>query len=265
MNPPATKPKIDRNWALDRISACEIFSVAESEFSDELAKIGAGIVGPDAMVEDQTRAAKAGLCSCGRCHQYPRCTFLAPRHVGDVFSNLYATGSKSAAYLATAAAGADFWPNFDAVLSLGIGAGSCLAGLAIADRLPDRRFGVEVEPIALRVLPRVVSNVTVEDDITKLALPCGNILIVASLIWNLPVPAKIWAEEIARDRDEFWVLSVTRPRDFKNASPDRVWAGLGFESSWPYNYHERTRTFAAWKLDGDDGGYGIELNRWVRP
>ena len=262
MNHSVKQPKIERNWALDRISASEIFSVAESEFSDELAKIGACIVGPDATVEDQIRAAMAGPCSCGRCVQYPRCTFTAPRHLGDVFANLYATGSKAAAYVARAAAAAETWPNFEAVVSLGIGAGACLTGLAIADRLPDRRFAVEVEPKALRVLPRVVSNVTVEDDIKKLALPGGNILVVASLIWNLPVPAKIWAEEIARDRDEFWTLSVTRPRDFKNQSPRLLWKKIGFQDTWPYDW--RLNRTGCWGLDGDTAGSGVELDCWVR-
>ena len=247
---------------MDRISASEIFSVAESEFSDELAEIGASIVGPDATVEDQMRAARAGSCSCGRCHQYPRCTFTAPRHVGDVFANLYATGSKSAAYVARAAAAAETWPNFEAVLSLGIGAGACLTGLAIADRLPDRRFGVEVEPKALRVLPAVVPDVKVEDDIRKILLPAGPILVVGSLVWNLPVPANLWAEEIARGRDEFWTISVTRPRDFKNKSPRLHWRKLGLQDTWPYDW--RTNRTGCWASDGDSGGYGIEIDRWLR-
>ena len=189
---------------------------------------------------------------------------MAPRHVGDVFSNLYATGSKSAAYIATAASRADDWPNFDAVLSLGIGAGACLTGLAIAHRLPDRRFGLEVEPIALRVLPAVVSDVVVEHDIKKLALPKGKILVVGSLVWNLPVPTNLWAEEIAHERDEFWTLNVTRPRDFRNHKPDRVWESLGMVSSWPYDFAEKTGILQAWHWGGDSGGYGIELDRWIR-
>jgi hypothetical protein len=256
------RPSHARHWAADREEAQQIFRIAEEKFRPELAKIGAGIVGPNACVQEQLRAAMAGPCSCGSCVQYPRCTFTAPRHVGDVFANLYATGSKSAAYVARAAAAAETWPNFEAVVSLGIGAGACLTGLAIADRLPERKFGVEVEPKALRVLPAVVSDVVVEDDIRKILLPAGPILVVASLVWNLPVPAGLWAEEIARDRDEFWVLSVTRPRDFKNKNCRGHWENLGFESSWPYDW--RLNRTGCWGLDGDSGGYGIELDRWVR-
>lgn len=248
-------------WHKDRDAACGRFRIAEEAFQAELTEIGKEIVGEDADPQTIRSAFLRGACNCGRCRVYSRCTFASPQHVGDVMHNLYATGSKAAAYVAMAARKAEYWPEFAGVLALGCGAGGCLTGLDLAERLPSRRFGVEIEPHALRVLPHVVQGVHVADDIQKISLPEGPLLVVASLVWNLRVPSRLWAEQIATGREEFFVLSVTRPRDFVNREPSEKWKELGFKARWPFNY-EVIKNNPLWDHRADS--YGLQLDHWTR-
>lgn len=258
-------PICERSWANDRIAAARYFRYVEGTFRDELALIGCGEIGHNHPADLLVRAALAGNCHCGHCSpRYARCTFTSPRHIGDVFANLYATGSKAAAYVAQAASRVNDWPEFDGVLSLGCGAGACLTGLAIANRLPGQRFGVEIEPHARRLLPHIVPDVRVDDDIDNLHLPSGNLLVVASLVWNLPVPSYSWAAAIARDRSEFTTISVTRPWDRVNRHPAETWRQLGFTPTWPYEWRDTKNQDPAWRLSGDSSGYGIEVDHWRR-
>ena len=254
-----------RIWADDRTEAARYFRFVEDSFRDELALIGRAAVGPNCSEDAAINEALAGRCHCGRCSaRYARCTFSQPRHIGDVFHNLYATGSKAAAYVAEAASRVETWPEFTGVVSLGVGAGACLTGLAIANRLPGQRFGVEIEPHARRLLPHIVPGVQVNDDIDNLQLPEGHLLVVASLVWNLRVPSNSWAEAIAKGRNEFTTISVTRPGDWVNHHPAETWRQLGFTPTWPFEWRDTKDHHPAWGPLGDPSGYGIEVDHWTR-
>jgi hypothetical protein len=163
--------------------------------------------------ERTTHFDSASACHCGRCTRYARCKFRAPRCAADVVHNVCATGSKAGARVATVGLTVDHFED-DVVLSLGMGAGTCVAGWVVARGAElQHLYGVEIEPLATRVARAAFPTARIAPTIADLELPHdGRLIVISSLVMNLvpPATATEWAARIADARREFLHLNIGR-------------------------------------------------------
>jgi len=239
-------------------------TIAADYFGDELVEIGRAIGGTELSAGAAYTRAVGCDCFCGRCRGYAKCSYRKPRHIGDVFSNVFRTGAKSGKLFADASAHFTSHSEDDVVLDLGIGAGTCMAGweLGRSDLGRGPRLGIEVEPNALRVAHTVHGTLISASDISTLPIPAGGRLVVLSgLVFNEVghAVADSWARAIAEARDDFFWVDVSY-RSFqlqRHSRPDDTFEKLGFRKM--ENFFEGT-------LDafGGFGDYRCEGMRWIR-
>ena len=214
-------------------------TIGREDFFEELTDIGRSIGGVDISEQTAYTLAVSGLCHCGTCSGYEKCNYRAPRHIGDVLSNVYSTGKKSASLVAYASQAYNNHQSDDIVLDLGMGAGTCTAAwdLDRCDVLIGTRLGVDIETQALRLAHAVHPNLQSGPTISDVVIPDnGQLIVLTGLVFNEVSfdVSNSWADAISSERDSFtWVDVSYQPIYKPNSSsrPDSFFARLGYEKT----------------------------------
>jgi hypothetical protein len=235
-------------------------AVGHDEFYAELLAIGRAIGGPEISEQAAYTLAVSGTCHCGYCRGYAHCKYRAPRHIGDVLSNVFSTGKKSGALVANASRAYDDHKSDDVILDLGMGAGTCTAGWDLErGEIPiGIRLGVDIETEALRLAHAVHPNLQSAASISELTIPDdGHLIVLTGLVFNeVSVEiSKSWADAISIARDSFtWIDVSYQPN--RSSRPDVYLAQLGYKQVKVFD--QETSSFTG------NGGYVCEATTWHR-
>jgi len=198
-------------------------------------------------------------CHCGTCSRYARCKFRQPRGVFDVLHNIDRTGSKAGSRVCAAAMTIEHFAD-DVLLSLGMGAGSCVAGFEIGRGTHVRHlFGVEVEPLAVRVAQAAFPTAEIRPAIEELEIPrSGRLVVLSSLVFNCITPdhARRWASFLAGSRASFLHISIGRAEE-----PGQF--GI-FEVELARHGMRQERHSLPENIDFSDAGYATRATWWTR-
>ena len=210
-------------------------TIGREDFSEELTNIGRRIGGVDISEQEAYTLAVSGICHCGTCSGYEHCNYRSPRHIGDVLSNIFSTGKKSASLVAYASQAYNNHQSDDIILDLGMGAGTCTAAWDLERRdIPiGTRLGVEIETQALRLAHAVHPNLQSAQSICDVVVPeNGHLIVLSGLVFNevdFDV-SKSWADAISQERDAFtWIDISYQPN--RSSRPDAYLACLGYEQT----------------------------------
>lgn len=148
----------------------------------------------------------------------------------------------------------------DVLVSLGMGAGSCVAGFEIARGTALRHlYAIEVEPLATRVAEAAFPSAQIRPTIAELEIPpSGRLVVLTSLVMNCVTPevARHWAGFLSGARGRFWHLNVGRAEE-----PGRL--GIFETELARHGMRPEPHSLPA-NIDFSDSGYTTRATWWTR-